>query len=110
MRSKLHEILPERVRRTLSKLGRDLDIARRKRLLTEAMMAERIGVSRETYRRAEKGDASVAMGVYAMALFVLGLDDRLGELVDPRTDDRALLFDDDVLPQRVRVPKKPQKL
>ena len=36
------------------------------------MMAERIGVAKSTCSRMEKGDPAVAMGAYAMALFVLG--------------------------------------
>jgi DNA-binding XRE family transcriptional regulator len=110
MKSKLFEIMPVRLLSTLKKLGRDLNVARRKRLLTEAMMAERIGVGRATYQRAERGDPRVAMGVYAMAMFVLGLSDRIGELVDPRSEVEALLFGDDVLPKRVRVSKKPPLL
>jgi DNA-binding XRE family transcriptional regulator len=37
------------------------------------MMAERVGVSKGTYLRVEKGDPTVSLGAYAMALFVLGL-------------------------------------
>ena len=47
--------------------------ARRKRHVTTAMMCERLGVAKSTYVRVEKGDPTVAMGVYAMALFVLGV-------------------------------------
>ena len=55
------------------KLGRDIALARRKRGLTVQMVTERVGVSRGTYLRIEKGDPSVAVGVYAMAFFVFGL-------------------------------------
>jgi transcriptional regulator with XRE-family HTH domain len=69
------------------------------------MMCERVGVSRGTYARVEKGDASVSMGVYAMALFVLGFGEPLGDLVDPHRDEDGLLLEDERLPQRVRVKK-----
>src|SRR5207245_2864215 len=54
MRSAVYDILPAPVRRSLSKFGKDLSVARRKRSLTVAMMAERLAVSRATYGRVEK--------------------------------------------------------
>jgi hypothetical protein len=50
------------------------------------------------------------MGAYAMALFVLGFGDALGNLVDARRDDEGLLLDAQRLPQRVRVKKLPTSL
>jgi transcriptional regulator with XRE-family HTH domain len=94
----------------LSKFGKALARARRKRHLTAAMMAERIGVARSTYARMEKGDPAVAMGAYAMALFVLGFGEALGDLVDARNDEQGLLLDEERLPQRVRVKKSPTSL
>jgi hypothetical protein len=68
-------------------------------------MAERLAVARTTYLKIEKGDPSVSMGAYAMALFVLGFGEALGDIVDPRRDDVGLLLDTDRLPKRVR-PRK----
>jgi DNA-binding XRE family transcriptional regulator len=110
MKSNLTKMMPSPVRSALSKLGADLSVARRAHRLTEAMMAERIGVGRMTYRRAESGDPTVAMGVYASAMFVLGALDRLEALIDPRTDDQMLLFGEDALPKRVRTKKTPVRL
>lgn len=104
------ELLPPKLRRNLGKFGSDIALARRKRKLTANMMAERIGTSRETYRRAEKGDPSVSMGVYAMALFVLGLSDSLAEIADVRRDDAGLLLDTERVPRRVRARKDPTAL
>ena len=103
MRSSVHDVLPATLRRSLVKFGADVAVARRKRQLTVAMMAERLGVAKSTYLRVEKGDPSVALGVYAMALFVLGFGDALGDLVDARRDDQGLLLDVERLPKRVRV-------
>ena len=85
--------------------GVDIATARKKRRLTAAMMAERLGISRGTYLRVERGDASVAMGAYAMALFVLGFGDDLFDSIDPGRDEQGLLLDAERLPQRVRVKK-----
>lgn len=93
----------------MSKFGTDLAIARRKRYLTVAMMAERVGVAKSTYTRMEKGDPAVAFGAYAMALFVLGLGPVMADLIDVKRDDAGLLSDEARLPKRVR-PKKTQTL
>lgn len=103
-------ILPTRLRQAISKFGADIAIARRKRSLTVGMMAERIGVHKNTYLKIEKGDPTVAFGIYAMALFVLGLADALSALADPGRDDTGLLLDGDRLPKRIRAPKEPQPL
>jgi DNA-binding XRE family transcriptional regulator len=108
MKSQVFDALPSSVRRSLTKFGGDLAIARRKRSLTVAMMAERVGVSRGTYIRVEKGDATVAMGVYAMALFALGFGNVFAELVDSSADERGLLLDEARLPKRVRVKREPR--
>lgn len=110
MKSTVAETLPPKVRRALTKLGGDLSLARRKRNLTTAMMAERLGVAKSTYLKVEKGDPTVSMGIYAMTLSVLGLGEVLGEIVDARRDDQGLLLDSERLPKRVRVRKAPTPL
>ena len=105
MRSAVLDVLPPAVKRSLKKLGSDLAIARRKRGFTTPLMAERMGVAKNTYLRAEKGDPTVSLGVYAMALFVLGFGNALGELIDVSRDDTGLLLDENRLPKRVRTKK-----
>ena len=105
MRSAVVDILPSKLRRGLKKLGQDIGVARRKRRLTVAMMAERVGVAESTYLRAEKGDPKVSLGVVAMVLFVLGFGDALSDLIDPRTDDQGLLLDVERVPKRIRTKK-----
>ena len=103
MRSAIHDVLPLRLRRSLSDFGHDLSVARRKRHLTIAMMAERTGLAKGTYLRIEKGDPSVAMGAYAMTLFVLGFGEVFSNLTDARHDEEGLLLDEERLPKRVRI-------
>jgi DNA-binding XRE family transcriptional regulator len=110
MQSSTLESLPPAVRRSLAKLGADIATARRKRNLTAMMMAERIGAAKSTYLKVERGDPAVSMGIYAMALFVLGFGDVIGDIVDPRRDDVGLLLDVDRLPRRVRPKKAPTAL
>jgi transcriptional regulator with XRE-family HTH domain len=106
----MHDVLPAGLRRSLSKFGHDLAVARRKRRLTIGMMAERTGLAKSTYARIEKGDPAVGMGAYAMALFVLGFGEALGNLTDARRDEEGLLLDEDRLPKRVRIKKSPMPL
>jgi transcriptional regulator with XRE-family HTH domain len=106
MRSAVTDILPAKVRNSLVKFGSDLGIARRKRHLTIAMLAERLSVSKNTYARVEKGDPTVSIGAYAMALFVLGFGEEFGNLVDAGRDEQGLTLDAERLPKRVRA-KKP---
>jgi DNA-binding XRE family transcriptional regulator len=110
MKSEFSNILPSRLRRSLTKFGLDLSTARRKRHLTVEMLAERVGVSRTTYLKVEKGDPKVSMGIYAMALFVLGFPDALAQIADARQDDTGLLLEAERLPKRVRVKTEPSGL
>ena len=110
MKSEFNDVLPARLRRSLTKLGLDLSMARRKRHLTVEMLAERVGVSRTTYLKVEKGDPKVSMGIYAMALFVLGFPDVLAQIADARLDDTGLLLEAERLPKRVRVKTEPSAL
>ena len=110
MRSAVLDVLPPGVRRSLVKFGADLALARRKRGLATAMMVERLGVSRSTYGRLEKGDPTVALGAYAMALFVLGFGNALADLVDPGIDREGLLLDAERVPARVRSRQTPRPL
>jgi transcriptional regulator with XRE-family HTH domain len=101
MRSLVTDLLPARVRRSLSKFGADLSIARRQRRLTAAMMCERVGVSKATWQKMEKGDPRVSLGAYAQALFVLGFGAPLTDLIDQRNDEQGLLLTAERLPKRV---------
>ncbi len=69
------------------------------------LLGERAFVSRATVRRVERGDPAVSMGIYATILFVLGLSDRLGSLVDSATDRMGLALEEERLPLRVRSPR-----
>ncbi len=94
--------LPLAVRKTLRKLGGDIQIARKRRRLTMTIVAERAFISRNTLTRIERGDPAVTLGIYATVLFVLGLAERLGDLADPLTDSVGLSLENERLPQRAR--------
>lgn len=57
----------------LSQLGDRLAWVRKQRGLSAAALAAEVGISRNTLKAAESGDASVAMGTYVRVLSALGL-------------------------------------
>ena len=70
------------VRKQLEALGERLRKARKRRALTTELFAERMGVSRETLRRLERGDPTIAIGTYMRALRVLGLDGDIDKVAE----------------------------
>lgn len=97
--------LPLPVDRTLKKLGRDLSLARRRRNLSQDMLAERLGTSVSTIRRMEDGHPGIAIQYVARAMQVFGELDRLNNLIDTAKDDIGLVMMDERLPVRVRKPR-----
>jgi len=97
-----HRNPPIPVKRALLKLGHDIRDARRRRRIPVAILAERASISRMTLSKVEKGDTGVSMGIYATVLFALGLEERLGDLADAKTDAVGLALEEERLPQRIR--------
>lgn len=98
--------LPLPVARAIKKLGADLSLARRRRHLTQAMLAERIGTSVMTIRRLEDGHPGTALQYLACVLQVFGELDRLNVLLDTAQDTVGLVLMDERVPVRVRKPGK----
>ncbi len=93
--------LPIPVQKALRKLGQDISASRRRRRIPMALMAERAGMVRATLTKIEKGDPSVSLGGYASVLFVLGLNDRLKDLVDASYDLIGRELEEEALPKRI---------
>ena len=84
-------LLPQ-MDRILSSLGENIKLARLRRRLSAEIVAERAGISRATLTKDEKGSSSVAMGIYASVLLVLGLE-----------KDLMKVASDDVLGRKLQV-------
>lgn len=95
--------LPLPVKRALRKLGQDIKDARKRRRIPMALLAERARISRSTLTKVEKGDESVALGIYAAVLFALGLVEGLGNLADPSADAIGRSIEERNLPERIRL-------
>jgi transcriptional regulator with XRE-family HTH domain len=98
--------MPLPVQRSLLRLGRGLGLARRRRHLTQADLAGRIGASVNTIRRLEAGHPGIALGQVARVLQVFGELGALDQLLDTAHDGIGLTLMDERLPQRVRVSKR----
>ncbi|SUB00999.1 anaerobic benzoate catabolism transcriptional regulator [Pannonibacter phragmitetus] len=74
----------------LERLGQDIRNARLRRGIAVADLAVRAGTSPSSIARLERGDPGVAIGTLADVLVVLGLLERLADLIDIRKDDLGL--------------------
>ena len=99
--------LPIPVQSALIKLGQDINMARRRRRITKALMAERTGIAINTLTKIEKGDPGTSMAAWASALFVLGLTENLRNLADQSRDITGLMLEEERLPRRIRY-KRPK--
>lgn len=95
------QALPSILAEQLATLGTNLRLARKRRRISRAAMAERMMVNPKTVDRMEKGDPALGIGIIATALWVLGMHRRLAELVAPQTDNIALQEDLKRLPRRI---------
>jgi DNA-binding XRE family transcriptional regulator len=105
-KKKPSDTLPVPVARALRKLGNDIKDARRRRRIPAEIAAARASISRTTLVKIEKGAPGVAIGNYAIVLFVLGMTDRLADLADPRSDTVGLQLEEEHLPQQISRPRK----
>jgi transcriptional regulator with XRE-family HTH domain len=81
-------------------LGKDVRTARLIRGMSVADLAIRASTSASSVTRLEKGDRGVGIGTFADILVVLGLVERLGDLIDIRKDELGLALVTKQLPQR----------
>lgn len=97
------QLLPKH-RRAFLQLGERVKLARLRRRLSAAMVAERADISRATLHKIESGEPNVAMGSYFQVLRVLGLEEDFGQLAADDTLGRKL--QDSKLVPKARAPKR----
>ena len=86
----------------VARIGERIRLARRRRGISQSDMAERMFVTRKTLSRLENGEVSVSLGVLLSALWVLGLERELLDLVAPERDVVGLQREMQRLPKRIR--------
>ena len=91
MKKAAYNILPG-TEEILKNMGEQIKLARLRRSLSSELTAERAGISRASLWKVEKGDPSVAMGIYAAVLHALNNLDK----------DLLLLAKDDALGRKIQ--------
>lgn len=91
MKKAAYNILPG-TGEVLATMGEQIKLARLRRGLSAELVAERAGISRASLWKVEKGEPSVAMGIYAAVLHVLNNLDK----------DLLLIARDDELGRRLQ--------
>ena len=93
---------PAAVEAALERLGRNIRIARLRRRMPQAQLAERIGVSRFVVANMERGKAGTSAAAYVSALWALGLLDQLRPVADPAADAEGVALEHARRPKRAR--------
>ncbi|MGM9552023.1 MAG: helix-turn-helix domain-containing protein [Clostridia bacterium] len=88
----------------LKEMGEQIKLARLRRNLSVELVAERADISRATLWKVEKGDKTVAIGIYAAVLHALGGMDK-DLLLVAKDDTFGRTLQDLKLVVRKRAPK-----
>lgn len=96
-----------RVQRILDQFGENIRLARLRRRLSSAQVAERAGMGRTTLVKIEHGHPGVGIGQYLNALKVLGLEKDF--LLLAKDDELGRKLQDANLKTNRRAPKRTSK-
>ena len=96
--------LPRKLEHAMQTVGEQIKLARLRRNLSVAQVAERATCSPLTVARIEKGVPTVAIGIYLRVLYALQLDDDI--LFLAQRDELGRALQDIALKSRERASKK----
>lgn len=107
MKTKKVRAYSKMTKETARLLGLEIQLARKQRKMSESDLADRVGFSRKTLQKIEKGDLSISIGLVFEAAAVVGV-----KLFDPGPSRFSTAMDIDrlkdkiaLLPRRIRAPK-----
>ena len=103
MSKKTVVVMPD-TQKVLKTMGEQIKMARLRRNLSTELVAERAGVSRATVWNVEKGNPSVAIGIYAAVLHALNNMDK-DLLLVAKGDELGRKLQDLELTTRKRAPR-----
>ncbi len=96
--------LPRKLELKMQTVGEQIRLARLRRNLSVAQVAERASCSHMTIARIEKGAPTVSFGIYLRVLYALQLDDDI--LLLAQKDEMGRALQDLALKHRERASKK----
>ena len=99
--------MPRKLAAKMAQMGEQIRLARLRRNLSMAQVAERATCSPLTVARVEKGSPTVSIGIYARVLLALQLDDDLTLIA--KEDALGRTIQDLNLKHRQRASKKTQQ-
>ena len=94
--------LPPELVALCAELGRNIQVARKRRGFSELRLAQLAHTSRRTIQRIESGEPGVGLGILASVLWVLQLEGDLRLVAAPDRDEQGKFLAETKLPQRVR--------
>ena len=100
-------ILLPKARKILIEVGENIKLARLRRKLSSAQVAERANIGRTTLYHIENGDPGVSIGAYLQVLMVLRLGEDFLELA--KDDELGRKLQDAKLTTKERAPKRKNK-
>lgn len=68
----------------VDQLGENIELALKRRHISQELLHQRTGISKPTLRRIIRGDSTVSIGYYMIVLSVLGLENDLGMVASDR--------------------------
>ncbi|WP_261833655.1 helix-turn-helix domain-containing protein [Vibrio ishigakensis] len=77
MSSRRRAVIFPRHQRILEQFGKNIELALKRRRISQELLHQRTGISKPTLRRVVKGDSTVSIGHYMVVLTVLGLESDL---------------------------------
>lgn len=98
--------LPLQAAERTKELGDRVRLARIRRGLTIAEVAEKAGINRNTLNALELGKSGIGLGAYVTVLWTLGLDKTLDGVAHPDADIHGKTLEASRRPARVRKSKK----
>lgn len=98
--------LPSKAKDSLTRMGRDLRIARLRRGMTQKRLAEAMFVSVQTLQRLEKGDPSISLGIWMSCVFCLNRMDEIKNIMSPENDVYGNILEE----QKRRIQRKARQI
>ena len=87
------QALPDAVAQGLSTLGLQLEVARKRRKLTQSQLHEAAMITAQTYGRLIRGEPGITLGVLGRVLHALNLESTLLAIADPATDQYGIALE-----------------
>jgi transcriptional regulator with XRE-family HTH domain len=100
--------LPIQAAERTKELGHRVRLARTRRGMSIAEVADKAGINRNTLNALELGKPGIALGTYVTVLWALGLDKTLDAVSHPDADVHGKTLEASRRPARVRKSQKPK--